>query len=435
MFSRKIIPKVMEALSDTPVILLSGARQTGKSTLMQALALPKAVKSQVSTRYVTLDEPEVYSAALSNPHGFIAALGNRTLIDEVQRVPELFLAIKHAVDQDRRPGRFLLTGSANVMLLPRISESLAGRMEILTLRPLAQLEMAEPQFASKSPNDPGSEAQTNVIDAWFSISQTNLNVDREASSRTVLLQRLWAGGYPEAVARTSSKRRIAWFDNYLNTVLLRDIRDITQIDGLTQLPKLLQAVAHRTGGPLNVADLSRTLGMPQTSVRRYLTLLETVYLIESLPAWTHRTSHKAQKMPKVYINDSGVFAHVLGLSQSNAQVGTVDASLNINGALVETFVHSELRKHLSWADTSAQLMHYRTSTGLEVDFILEDRLGRIIGIEVKSSATVGSSDFKGLRHLQSLLGDKFIRGIVLHPGERSLQWDPQMVSMPMSCLW
>lgn len=433
MFNRQLISNIAEAMTDTPVILLSGARQTGKSTLMQSLATPSAVASKSALHYLTLDDPEIYAAALSNPHGFIAAHEGTMLIDEVQRAPELFLAIKHAVDKNRTPGRFLLTGSANVLLLPRLSESLAGRMEILTLRPLSQMELSQVKGVDQT-----IISAPNLIDAWFSDhSQAGHLTAYLPVDRTDFAQRLLIGGYPEVVARSNPKRRAAWFENYLNTVLQRDIRDLAQIDAVLQMPRLLEAIAHRTTGTLNLADISRTLGLPQTSLKRHLTLLETVYLIEPLQAWTHRDSHRAQKASKYYLNDSGLFAHVMGITQASmAEANPVLAAvIGLNGALVETFVQSELRKHLSWAETSAQLMHYRTSTGMEVDFVLEDKAGNVIGIEVKSSLTVRQNDFKGLRHLQALLGDKFVRGIVLHPGDKTLQWDEKMASIPMSCFW
>ncbi len=422
MFQRNLSANIAEAMTDTPVILLAGARQTGKSTLLQSLAGPHA-----SVSYFTLDNPETYAAAQSNPHGFISGHAGTLCIDEVQRVPDLFLAIKHAVDKDRTPGRFLLTGSANVLLIPCLSESLAGRMEIVTLRPLAQLEMT--QKTLKKLRTPA----LNLIDAWFDAAHTLSKcpaVDRED-----FVLRLLVGGYPEVVARAKPKRRAAWFQSYLDTVLQRDIRDLAQIEGLTQMPKLLEAMAHRTTGVLNFADISRTLGMAQTSLKRYLTLLETVYLIEPLPAWTHRASHSAQKSPKYYLNDSGLFAHVMGLTVQSVAPNSLAYVRGLNGALVETFVLAELRKLLSWADSNAQLMHYRTSTGIEVDFVLQDKAGRVVGIEVKSALTVGANDFKGLRHMRDLLGDKFVRGIVLHPGNDVTQWDSQMASVPVSCLW
>jgi hypothetical protein len=419
MWNRQIAPLLAQAMLDTPVILLNGARQTGKSTLLQHVA------ADLDCAYFTLDDPETFAAAKSNPHGFIAANAGRLLIDEVQRVPDLFLAIKHAVDTDRKPGRFLLTGSANVLLIPRLSESLAGRMEIVTLRPLAQSEMR------------AAPSSQNWVDAWFSrdaltgTSQAKYKpVDREQ-----FLLRLLVGGYPEATTRVSSKRRTAWFSNYLQTVLQRDVRDLAQIEGLTQLPQLLSAIAQKTTGSLNVADISRTLGIPQTSLKRYLTLLETVYLIEPVPAWTHRDSQRAQKAANYYLNDSGLFAHVMGMTEKSQAASHIAPLISLNGALVETFVQSELRKQLSWSDTSAQLLHYRTSTGIEVDFVIEDKAGNVVGIEVKSSLTVSNNDFKGLRHMRELLGGKFIRGIVLHPGDNVVQWDTELSSIPMSCFY
>lgn len=450
MQTRSLTANIEEALQDTPVVLLAGARQTGKSTLMQALAgqrlnetaedgqirLGQPASRTPKAVYYTLDDPQVMAAARADPHGFVAAQAGyeRVLIDEVQRVPELFLAIKHAVDQRRTPGRFLLSGSANVMLLPRVSESLAGRMEIQTLRPLSELEL--------SGNAPEKlQTGADVIAQWFGSgadlahSKARLQSLPQSSfvARDVLAQSILRGGYPEALQR-SARRASAWFDTYLQTVLLRDIRDIAHIDSTSQLPQLLRAVALKTTGTFNLADVSRSLGLPQTTLRRYMTLLETVYLIEPLPAWTHRLSQRAQKTPKYYLGDTGLLAHVLGITRlwSGANYAE-DASA---GALVESFALQELRKAV---DCSAlrgiELLCYRTSTGIEVDFVLQDRAGRVIGIEVKSAQSASATDFKGLKHLRDLLGEQFIAGFVLHTGQQTLAWDPQLMSMPLSSLW
>lgn len=463
MQTRSLTANIEEALQDTPVVLLAGARQTGKSTLMQALtgrrfndaakvaqtnqsqaalqtALRRgsiaALKDIPKAAYYTLDDPQVMAAARADPHGFVAAqvAYERVLIDEVQRVPELFLAIKHAVDQRRIPGRFLLTGSANVMLLPRVSESLAGRIEIQTLRPLSQLELS-----GDAPEKLQSGAD--VIAQWFGSKADFVNWKARVQSlpqssfveREALAQCILRGGYPEVLQR-SARRAGAWFDNYLQTVLLRDIRDIANIDATSQLPQLLRAVALKTTGMFNLADVSRSLGLPQTTLRRYMTLLETVYLIEPLPAWTHRLSQRAQKTPKYYLGDTGLLAHVLGITRLWG--GTSHAENASAGAMVESFALQELRKAV---DCSAlrgiELLCYRTSTGTEVDFIVQDRAGRVIGVEVKSALSASAPDFKGLKHLRELLGDQFLAGFVFHTGQQTLAWDPQLMSMPISALW
>ena len=425
MLHRQLTQSISESLADTPVVLLHGARQTGKSTLMRSLAGADA-------RYFTLDDAAVLSAVRQDPAGFLEANAGRLLIDEVQRAPELFLAMKHDVDLARMAGhpvngRFLLSGSANVLLLPRLADSLAGRMEIHTLWPLSQSEMRVT----------GGQKPANFIDALFAPGPATGHAGAQqrgltfsTTDRTELITQLLAGGYPEAVARTSEKRRTAWFDAYLQTIVQRDIRDIAQIDGSVQMPQLLTALAHKATGTLNAADVSRTLGLPQTTLKRYLHLLQTVFLITPLPAWTPRASHRAQKSPKLFFNDSGLMAHLLGLSAQ-----PLNNAAGLPGPLLETFVHAELQKQCAWASTACELMHYRTSTGIEVDFIAQERQGRVVGIEVKSSTQASANDFKGLRHLRDMVGEQFYRGSVLHPGKESIAFDPQLASVPLGALW
>lgn len=425
MFSRHLVQAIRESMADTPVLLLHGARQTGKSTLMRGLAGADA-------RYVTLDDAAVLSAMRTDPAGFLAANPGRLLIDEVQRAPDLFLAIKHEIDLARmagRPdnGRFVLSGSANVLLLPRLADSLAGRMEILTLWPLSQSELRS-----------GSGGKSvNFIDAVFApepaadqVRGKRGDIVLGAANRDDLIAQLLAGGYPEAVTRGSEKRRTAWFDAYLHTIVQRDIRDLSRIDGSVQIPQLLRVLAHKATGTLNSADVSRTLGLPQTTLGRYLQLLETVFLITPLPAWAPRESHRAQKSPKLFFNDSGLLAHLLGLGEQR-----LASAPGLPGQLLETFVHAELQKLRGWADTPCELMHYRTSSGMEVDFILQDRQGRVVGVEVKSATQASADDFRGLRHLREILGAQFYRGIVLHPGVQSVAFDPQLASIPVTALW
>jgi predicted AAA+ superfamily ATPase len=425
MFSRHLVNAITESQADTPVLLLHGARQTGKSTLMRALAGGDA-------RYLSLDDASLLSALRADPAGYLAANPGRLLIDEVQRAPDVFLAIKHEVDlarMARKPvnGRFLLSGSANVLLLPRLADSLAGRMEVHTLWPLSQSEVR---------GSPGRVA-VNFLDAVFApeppaAAHNGVRgpIDIDAMGRDELITQLLTGGYPEVVARSSEKRRKAWFDAYLHTIVQRDIRDLAQIDGAWQLPQLLRALAHKATGTLNTADLSRTLGIAQTTLRRYLQLLETVFLLTPLPAWAPRESHRAQKSPKLFFNDSGLLAHLLGLSAQQ-----LASAPGLPGALLETFVHAELQKLRGWADIPCELMHYRTASGMEVDFILQDRQGRVVGVEVKSATQARADDFRGLRHLREVLGAQFYRGIVLHPGTQSVAFDPQLASVPVSALW
>lgn len=414
---RQLAFRIAEAMTDTPVIVLNGARQVGKSTLMQSLVDDLIGKS---VRYYTLDDPVIRASVQRDPQGFIAAQTGPVFIDEVQRAPELFLAIKLAVDQRRKPGQFLLSGSVNVLMLPSLADSLAGRMEVITLWPLAQAEI--------------TATAHNFVDDLFATPHT---ADDRLSSlqglpadRAAILAMLLAGGYPDAVKRRSERRRAAWFEAYSQTVLQRDVRELAQIEGLTQMPKLFAHLAHKACGALNIADISRSIALPQTTLKRYLALLQMVYFISLVPAWSPRESHRAQKMPKLFFNDSGLFAHTLGMPPRRA-----GAVIELSGALLETWVFNELTKQQGWALAPTELMHYRTSTGMEVDFILQDRQGRIVGIEVKASSQVGANDFKGLRHLRDLLGTQFHRGIVLHPGVQTVAFDTQLAAVPLAALW
>ncbi|GAB3459778.1 ATP-binding protein [Azotobacter salinestris] len=232
------------------------------------------------------------------------------------------------------------------------------------------------------------------------------------------------------LTRSSERRREAWFESYLHTILLRDVRDLAQIDGLTELPRLMQVLAARSGGLLNAAELSRSTGIPQTTLKRYLTLLETLFLVRLVPAWSSHLGKRLQKSPKLFVTDYGLMAHLQGLSQAG-----MEAALGLPGDLVEAFVHAELVKHQGWSDMRTQLMHYRTSTGVEVDFVLENRRGELLGIEVKAAATISGKDFNGLRHLRETTPQQFRLGIVLYTGERTVRFDEQLVAVPLAVFW
>lgn len=405
MYPRNLATAMDRALGDTPVVFLAGARQTGKSTLVRNLG-PEA-------DYRTLDDLGVLAAAQADPEGFIGALGSRTILDEVQRAPSLLLPIKASVDRDRHPGRFILTGSANVLALPKVADSLAGRMEVLTLWPLAQAEL--------------DSLRPGFVDACFSGHPDRLRVS--GTSRGELFRRIATGGYPEAAARKTSGDRSRWFEAYLHTLIQRDVRDLAAIEGLAQLPRLLQTVAARSGSPLNVADLGRTLGLGQVTLRRYLTLFQTLFLLVELPPWFENLGKRLAKTPKVYLNDAGLLCHLLGADAEALQDSPA------RGAMIETFAVMELVKSAPWSETRPDLFHVRTSAGQEVDVVLEDRRRRLVGIEVKASSTVGAADFKGLRMFQELTGSRFACGVVLYTGREILPFGPGLWALPLQALW
>ncbi|MEY4884311.1 MAG: hypothetical protein RIS34_2165 [Pseudomonadota bacterium] len=411
MYPRHIDPLLGDALLDTPVVLINGARQSGKSTLVQS----QVVASAAARQYLTLDDAVVLNAAKSDPAGFINGLAGAVTLDEVQRVPELFLAIKAAVDRQRQPGQFLLTGSADVLLLPGIADSLAGRMEVLSLWPLSTAEMA-------------NSAGLNRADALFQGNWASLSVP--PCERGDIVARLLAGGFPDAVARTSTRRREAWFDSYLQAILQRDVRELANIEQLTEIPNLLHLLATRSGTLLNFAELSRTAALAQSTLKRYFALLEMLFLVVRLPSWERNPGKRLVKAPKVFLPDSGLLGHLMAATPES-----LAAKQGLPGAMVETFVLTELLKHVAFSVQRLSLWHYRTQTNIEVDFILENRLGQITGIEVKASATVDSKDFKGLRHLQETEATIFQRGIVLYTGRDVVPFGENLWAVPLSVWW
>jgi predicted AAA+ superfamily ATPase len=410
MIKRNLEGCIREALADTPVVLLNGARQTGKSTLSRALA-----SDDWSARYLTLDDAGVLSAARSRPEDFVAGLDGPTVLDEVQRAPELFVALKATVDRTRTPGRFLLTGSADVMMLPRVSESLAGRMEIHTLWPLSQGEI--------------EGVRERFVDSLFSGRPLAPPDRSEALTRDGIIERVLAGGYPEALDRREPRRRRAWFGSYLNAILQRDVREISNIEGLADLPRLLALLAARVGSLLNFAELSRSSGLPQSTLKRYMTLLEMTFLVDYLHAWSGNLGKRLTRSPKLLLCDTGLAAYLLGLDEG------VDGYPTSFGGLLENFVAMEVRKQIAWSHVQPRMYHFRTQANQEVDLLLEDARGRVVGIEVKASASVGDRDFRHLAFLAEELGDRFVRGVVLYTGAEALSFGPRLLALPLGALW
>ena len=417
MFTRHITSRLLEALAEAPVVVLHGPRQSGKSTLVQALA-----KKEHPAEYVTLDKLGMLNAARNDPEGFLANLRGRPLVlDEVQRVPDLLLAIKADVDRDRRPGRFLLTGSAHVLQLPRLADSLAGRVQILSLWPLSQGEM--------------EGRREDFIDALFAddFQERLPGADHRKGRRKdkSLVERIVAGGYPEAVSRKTEQQRRNWFEPYLETILLRDIRDLADIAGIADLPRLLVAAAGRAGGLVNYADLGRDAGLNQVTLKRYLTLLEATFLVRTVRPWFTGRAKRVMKSEKLYLGDSGLLAHVL-----DTPVERLKSDTRSLGALLENFVAVELMKQRTWSETRTELHYFRDYSGMEVDFVLETPGGRhVAGIEVKATATPRADDFKGLRLLAEAAGKPFRRGVVLYTGRDIIPFGENLFAVPMDLLW
>jgi predicted AAA+ superfamily ATPase len=408
MIERALTRDIEAALEDTPVVLVVGPRQSGKSTLVEAIADRRG-----GATYKTLDHALTLNLARDDPDDFVASAGDGLLIvDEVQRAPELLLAIKASVDRDRRPGRFVLTGSADVLMLPRVSETLAGRMEILRLWPLTQAEIE------------GSRGD--LVEALLTGDPSSVAANVSPVDRSDLMERIAAGGFPEAVVR-HGERRERWFESYVDTVVQREIRDVSNVAGLVELPHLLQMLAARAGGTVNYSALGRDLGIPQTTLKRYIALLEVTFVVKTLRAWYRNLGQRLVKSPKLAIVDSGLMLHQLG-----AQGGIPDAAI---GPLVENFAAMELVKLAALAGQRPSVLHFRTSAGVEVDALLERRDGCIAGIEVKAASTVVQRDLRGLRALEAKLGDDFLCGVVLYTGSDPRQLTQRIWALPLSALW
>ena len=405
MYKRFVERLAKEALSDTPVVLIVGPRRVGKTTLARKM-------EEEGRTYLTLDDRTALDAAQSDPAGFIRGL-DRAIVDEIQRAPELLLAIKKTVDEDYRPGRFLLTGSANVMTLPRIADSLAGRIETLRMLPLARAEIegAAPTFLER-------------------LFAGELQSGREVAAGDDLVRIVLVGGFPEAVARESERRRQAWARSWLTSVLTRDLKDIAEIEKLTELPKFVRLLAEHSGRLINYSQFGSSIGVSHKTGQRYVGLLEQVFLVATLPPWYTNALKRIARTPKLHFLDSGLLATARGLTFDQ-----IKAKRGEFGALLESFVFSETLKLISASDLQLTLYHFRDQQMHEVDIVLERDDGMIAGIEVKASATVRSGDFAGLRTLAEACGERFAYGVVLYDGAEIVPFADRLAAAPLSCLW
>lgn len=406
LIDRKAGPLVETALSDTRVVLVVGPRQAGKTTLARQFSGP-------DRPFVTLDDAGALSAARADPVGFVRGL-DHAVIDEVQRVPELMLAIKESVDRNVEPGRFLLTGSANLSTMPMVADSLAGRMATISLLPFAQSEIR---------STPGR-----LLDRMFAGEEPVAAENSPLGNELVAL--VLRGGYPEALRRPAAARRIAWLEDYVAQVLDRDVRDVANLEQLDRLPRLLQVLAEHAGQLVNHTSFGAALGLSSVTAQKYVAILERLFLIRTLAPWSSNRLSRLIKTPKLHFLDSGLLA---ALREDEEQALREDRSRF--GAVLESFVVSELLKLASWSERRVSLSHYRTKDQDEVDVVIEDRRGRIVGIEVKASATVRPQDFRGLRQLQEAVGDRFVRGLVLHDHDRVTPFGEKLQAAPLSVLW
>ncbi|MCK5690036.1 ATP-binding protein [Myxococcota bacterium] len=399
--------RLLEALDDSPVVLIHGPRQAGKTTLAQM------VGKTINATYISFDDPALAQAAKSDPLGFVSDLPNPSILDEVQRVPEIFSAIKLVVDRDRVPGRFILTGSSNILLLPKLSDSLAGRMDIQRLHPFSQSELRG------TPSD--------FIDKLF---KPTYKIETRPRLANELVKRVFAGGYPSALIRKKEHRRQAWYNDYIQTIIQRDMGQIAEINQLEALPQLLKMAASHTSQLINISDLAAPFQLSRPTIRNYMTLLSNVFLLEELPPWHSNRLKRLIKTPKLHMGDSGLLVAIQGMTEDGLR-----EDRKFFGQALETFIFQELRRQASWQEYPIDFYHYRDKDKAEVDIVLQQGEQRIAGIEVKASATITNSDFRGLRKLQASAGKYFKTGAVLYDGEATVPFGKGLWAIPIRRLW
>ena len=406
MLQRGIRSILVQCLEEDPVVFLKGPRQAGKSTLVRSLDSDRT--------YYTMDDLVILNAARDNPQGFIEGLLGQVTLDEVQRVPGILLPIKRAVDEARKSGAWLLTGSSEMTALPGVAETLAGRMSTLTLLPFSQSEIAGMPFdlvGKLMGNEPWRPPGTP-----FS--------HKEIASRIV------RGGFPEAVARKGQEAVRRWLRSYVQTIVERDLLEVARVEDVGQVFRLLALLSSRTATLLNFSDLARVLGVPQTTLKRHIALLETVFLVSLVPAWSGGMTARLSRQAKIIMGDTGLACVVAGIDEQ----GLINNPVLL-GQMLETLVAGELAKAATWSTEQASLFHYRSHDQREVDLLIEGAGGRICGIEVKLSGGVDGDDFRGLRRLRETAGERFHHGYLVHGGGKSVPFESNLTALPLSALF
>jgi len=404
---RYLQQQVLDALSDTPVVCILGPRQVGKTTLARQL--------EPGRTYVSFDDNTMLAAARYDPLGFVAGLPDRVILDEVQRVPELLTAIKLSVDNDRRPGRFILTGSANLLLLPNVQESLAGRMEVIYLNPLSEQEKHHSDFS--------------ILKALLA-NQIKPSITGVQPPVTGIAEAVVGGGYPEPNTRTEARAR-QWYRQYLNAIIQRDVQDIANIRDGDELLRLLQLIALRTSNLINISNLMQDIGLQRDTISRYLSVLERLFLVRTLPAWHRNAAKRLIKAPKIHIIDSGLGSALTGLKAADWNKPD-----NAFGGMLESFVVQQLICQSGWCDSELRFSHYRDKDQLEVDLVIEQE-DRLWGVEAKKSASIQGRDARGLARLAEQAGSSWQGGILLYTGTSTLPLAdiPNAFAVPMNQLW
>lgn len=410
---RAIEQHLQECLTDTPVVVITGPRQSGKTTLARHLLDMPEFKESGS--YLTLDDENILSIARNDPIGLLRQQNRPVIVDEVQRAPELIRTIKLLVDEDRQPGAFILTGSADLMTLPTLADSLAGRAEFITLYPFSQSELKQPSPAGQSdiicqlltpdfvPESSGSFGYDEIIPA------------------------IVRGGYPE-VQQRSPGRRTRWHRSYTDAIVRRDIKEVFQLQKLDKMARLLKLLASISSENLNYASLGKSVQMDNKSVQKYVSALENLYLIKRIPGWHRNELKRAIKQAKIHFVDTGLLCALRGINET-----AIQADRNLMGSLMETWVCSELLKAIAVSEQDCQLYHYRDKNQRKVDFILSAQNGQATGIGVKAGMTIKRDMFAAQ---EMLIGAGCIqRGVIVYNGDRVLPFSDKLMAVPAGCLF
>ena len=409
LYPRHAEQDLLATLDTSPAVLIHGPRQCGKTTLARMIGETRGYELVDFNRGASREN------AHRDPDGFVASLPARVILDEVQHVPELFAALRAEIDQHRIPGRFLMTGSSNVLLLPKLSDSLAGRMAVRRLHPLSQCEL--------------ERTQPTFLDALF---KANFQMRTTEPLLLQLAERVVKGGYPTALAQPSTLDRDLWLQDYLETTAKRDIKSLRRIHALEAIPHLLELAAAQSAQLLNVASIASAFKLSRPTIRDYLALLQHAFLLDHLPAWHHKRAVSLVKAPKLHLGDTGLACALLETSAEELHDPRFDRTLF--GHLLETFALQELRRQASANRKPAHFFHYREKSGAEVDIVIK-RGSQLAGIEVKAASTVGSDDFRGLERFQESAGERFTCGVVLYDGHYCLRFGDQLYAVPIRTLW
>ena len=413
---RHITPRLLEALGISPVVFLNGARQSGKSTLVQNLRDIIGSKDHPAD-YISFDRPTQMAAAASAPESFLSSFRESLIVDEVQMVPEMFRALKVVVDELRLKdkahanGRYLLTGSANILALPKLSDPLVGRMIVLTLYPFTTAE--------------ASQGKGNGLDRLVNFDFTGINARGVSITDAMKL-----ATFPE-IADKNAKERSIWFDGYLTTILQRDVKMLAELEKISLLPTLLRMLAIRAGNLINDADIARDIGLNPVTSKFYRNILKMMFLNFDVQPWYRNIGKRLVKAPKGFLIDSLMLCHMLDLNLEDVERNKPE----LFGHVLENYIATELTKLLTFSETKATLLHFRTSDGKEVDFVLEKPDGSVFAIEIKKSESVNSQDFKGIRALSELAPKEFLGGVVLYSGKEVVPFGENLWAVPFYVLW